>query len=241
MQAVCFEEKVFALPHRTGAHAPLFTENGQTWLNLELYNGRECETVEELLDAAGSAGHPFSRWSTIRRLRQIHGSSALLKVSAPFSALMQMTRSDRMFHWLGGKPEQVREALTLTSDATVAACAEAVRYGARVISLVDPCAMPELLGDKRYRAFAADYAVQVIRRLLPLMDGSLIHLCSRLSFTLERMGYLTSEKISLAGGLYASAICLQARQRGAPLMGHHCLHDPSPEGGSHGYALRLNA
>ena len=241
MQAVCFEEKIRTVSHNTDAYAPLYTENGQTWLSLELYHGCECESAEELLEAADRAHHPFSRWSTINRLRQTNGVPVLLKVSAPFSALMQMTRSDRMFFCLGSKPEQMHSVLALMSDAAIATCAEAVRCGARVISLADPCAMPELLGEKRYRAFAADYTVQVIRSLLPRMDGSLIHLCPRLSATLERMGYLSSEKMKLTGGLYASAICRQASLKNTPLMGHHCLHDPNCEGGSSGYALRLNA
>ena len=241
MQAVCFEEKVRTVPYKTDARSPLYTENGLIWLNLELCNGRECETVDELTEAAERACHPFSRWSTMKRLRQTNDSPVFLKVSAPFSALMQMTRSDRMFLWLGGKPEQMRKALALMSDATIMACAEAAQCGARVISLADPCAMPELLGEKRYRAFSAEYTVRVIRGLLPLMDGALIHLCPRLSFALERMGYLASEKTKLAGGLYAAAICQQAGQNSTPLMGHHCLHDPNPEGGNNGYALRLNA
>lgn len=239
MQALCFEEQLLA---ETSAMDGIrqskgYLEHGQAWIDLVM-GGGECSTVEELYASMRQITPPPSFCEAIGRISRTEGVPVFVKVSAPFSAVMQLTSSDRMFSWLGRKPDWIHVALKRMGDATVSACTEAIRSGARVISLADPSAMPELLGEKRYRAFAADYAVRVIRSLLPQMDGAVIHLCPRLSFELEKMKYLTAERIELGDGLYAQQIVRQAERKEMRLMGHHCIHD-SHKGAVHSYALRL--
>lgn len=238
MQALCFEEEIHSEPRGANALQRPYREHGQVWVELSLHSGRECETADALLCAAREARYPFARWNAMKSVSAANGEPVLLKVSAPFSALMQAARSDRMFAWLGRRPEQMYSALTLMCEATAEACADAVCRGARVISLADPCAMPELLGEKRFRAFAADFTVRLLRTLLPQADGAVIHLCPRLSHVMEHMGALTAEQIDLGDGVYARQVVRQAVRGGVRLMGHHCIHDPRA-GHIDGFALRL--
>jgi uroporphyrinogen-III decarboxylase len=164
----------------------------------------------------------------------------LLKVNGPYSILASLVEPKLFYRWLAKNPSDIHAALAQITAGSTAYIRMAFRKGVRIISLADPFANPEILGERRYREFAAAYLLKLLGEILkPLppnaeTSGSqvsprnrLIHLCPHNSVTLEQFGLLKSEAIPLdgkAGGSYTALLLSFDAGEDAVLLGNQCIY-----------------
>ena len=161
------------------------------------------------------------------------------EVQAPFSALMESIGSNRALKWICKYPQDMHRMLRMLTEQTYISCKEMTVKGVPVISLADPSAIPELMGEKRYQEFAAFYVILLLKKLFPYLDKTVIHLCPRTSLLLEKSGLVRAKVFHYENGDYADAVLTCAKDKEIRILGHRCIHTENHVDGCC-YALELN-
>lgn len=193
-------------------------------LNLDIKPSEEVDNIENLPEVLRIACSSGTMQVTLDCIENAATESVMLKVQAPFSALMMLIGSNRTFKWICSYPQEMHHALRELTEKTASFCIEAISKGTPIISLADPSGMLELLGEKRYREFCAFYVLLLLRKLYPSLDKSVVHICPRTSLILEQLQLLRAEVDHYEGENYANAVLQYAEQSENRILGHRCIN-----------------
>jgi uroporphyrinogen-III decarboxylase len=156
--------------------------------------------------------------------------AVLLRANGPYSVLASMTDPALLYRWLVKKGEYIHAALDTITTGLILYLDKAFAAGVRIVSLVDPHANPDILGEGRYREFAGSYLVKLLAelvqrgRIFPSCHS--IHLCPHSSLVLERTGFITSEPVPVknTGKPYTRQLLDFQSKPGISILGHQCIH-----------------
>jgi len=149
----------------------------------------------------------------------------LLQIQAPFSVLAYILEPMNLYKRVRKDPEGVEEILDLVGQAQIEYIKAALQLGVKIISLADPCASLELLGEKNYRLFAATPLFQMLQQLEPFVRGAVIHLCPRCSYPMEQIGFLKSQVKQMEYSNLFSVLFDQTEDPSVRFTGHQCIHE----------------
>jgi uroporphyrinogen-III decarboxylase len=149
----------------------------------------------------------------------------LLKVSGPYSVLSSVVESRTFYRWLRTNEEEVEAALERITMGLTRYISGAISAGARVISLADPYANPDVLGPAHYRRYAAASLIKLLDALSGRRSG-LIHLCPHTSVRLERHGCASFESAEASETCrsYIGQLFRFAERNGPTITGHVCVY-----------------
>jgi uroporphyrinogen-III decarboxylase len=183
----------------------------------------------------------LSEAEPVRRvLEQMRGAPKdkilLLKANGPYSILASLIDPKHFYRWLVKHRAGIHRALDqITGGLTEYLCA-AIGCGASIISLADPYASPRILGEKRYREFAAAPLVTLMKNVAAKTGGAaekpdaVIHLCPHNSVPLTQLGYTGVRNIPVRRGSYIDALI---RHPGFPpglaILGDQCIYAQNTE------------
>ena len=179
------------------------------------------ESIRKVLEIACASG---TMKTTLECIENAKPEAVMLKVQAPFSALMLLTGSDRAFQWICSYPAEMHRALRTLTERTAGFCIEAIARGTPLLSLADPSGMPELLGKRRYEEFCAFYTLLLLRKLYPHLEQAVAHICPRTSLVLEKLGLLHAEVRRTRTDRYADAVLELAADSTVRWLGHRCIN-----------------
>ena len=150
----------------------------------------------------------------------------LLQANGPYSALAPLVPPALFYRWLAKNPDDILAALDRITAGLHAYSTAAFVKGARILSLADPFAGLAVLGEERYRAFAARPLAKLLKTLSAAdFPGRVIHLCPRSSLCLERCGLLKSKPLSATGkGKSYTELLASLETREILILGHQCIH-----------------
>jgi uroporphyrinogen-III decarboxylase len=180
------------------------------------------ERSEELLEINDISEQPPVREALELVRRNSLKRDVLLSVQAPYSVLASVTDQLRLYSWLKRCPDRIRTALRMITKGLAGYVREAFSHGARIVSIADPYARPEVIGFSRYR----EYAALCQYRLLQLLEnkrGGIVHLCPHCSIRLEEYGYITVHDETFGARPYHDAL-LDSAGEGMVFVGHQCVH-----------------
>jgi uroporphyrinogen-III decarboxylase len=162
----------------------------------------------------------------------------LLKVNGPYSILASVTEPALLYRWIAKNPEQLHNGLEKITAGLAAYICEAFSLGVEIISLADPYANEEILGEKRYKEFAGSYLLKLLKRILkdenaesggkiPQRKNRIIHLCPHNSLNLEKFNLIKSETTELknSGTSYLDILREAKNLPGIQLLGHKCIYE----------------
>jgi uroporphyrinogen-III decarboxylase len=157
------------------------------------------------------------------------GKTRLLKANGPYSILASLVEPKLFYRWLAKNPSAIHAALARITRGSGEYIRQAFDKGVKILSLADPFANPAILGERRYREFAATYLLRLLGELLHEQrhEGRLIHLCPHNSLALERFGLLKSETIPLdgkAGASYTALLLSYDAGSRTTLLGNQCIY-----------------
>jgi uroporphyrinogen-III decarboxylase len=143
----------------------------------------------------------------------------LLKLNGPYSVLASLVRPELFYRWCVKHRSAVHCALASITASMEIYLNKSVDSGAGLVSLTDPYAKVSILGEKRYREFAAAYLLNLVRSV----NGKkvIIHLCPQSSIPLVEFGYFNTEDIRLNSGSYLDALI---HLQGPLLLGNRCIY-----------------
>lgn len=193
-------------------------------LNFEMGTEEDVDNIsnlQQVLEIACSSG---TMRVTLDCIENAKTEAIMLKVQAPFSALMMLVGTNRTFKWLCAYPREMHRALRLLTERTSQFCIEAISKGTPIISLADPSGMLELLGEKRYKEFCAFYMLRLLRKLYPYLDKSVAHVCPRTSLLLDKFNIVRAEVFNYEKENYADAILECVPHEDKRILGHRCIN-----------------
>ncbi|MDX9872106.1 MAG: uroporphyrinogen decarboxylase family protein [Clostridia bacterium] len=192
---------------------------------------------EELRGLPWLPDRPLMKKLLAEIAQQAGSMDILLNVNAPYSVLSQIS-SPQLPAWLLRHPDDVYTALSALTNGLSAYIHEALTHGVKVISLADPYAQKNLLGEKCHRAFAGEYQLQLLQSLAQSPARGIVHLCP-FSFTaLEEYGLLSASILTPADSDYAPALLSAANTAESIIfIGRQCLHTRRA---LHLYQMRLS-
>ena len=170
-----------------------------------IYSGEELKVTLESIELAGN-------------------EDIILRVLGPFSALLQNVDSNTLFKWLYKHKNEVHFALKKITEAQTAYINSALNKGVNIISLAEPSALVEVIGEERYREFIIYYIVKLLKEIEANLDKSIVHICPRTSYQLERCGFVTREVLSYCSNSYAQALVELAQNNNIKYIGHRCIN-----------------
>lgn len=182
---------------------------------------QNIENLPEIIDIACSSG---SLKMVMECIEFTKSEDIMLKMQGPFSILLSLVGGDQLFKWLCKYKNEINYSLDKITDAISDYATEAINKGVRIISLADPSAMADLLGEKKYKEFSAKYLISFLNKIEPYLENSLVHLCPRTSIILEKYGFVTSEIIYYERGNYAQALIELAQHSTVKFVGHRCVN-----------------
>ncbi|SHH98613.1 Uroporphyrinogen decarboxylase (URO-D) [Sporobacter termitidis DSM 10068] len=182
---------------------------------------------EQLRDIPPLPERPLIRELLAELERRSAARAILLNVSAPYS-LLALLSSQKLPAWLLRQPEEVRAALGALTDGLAGYIAAALDRGVKVVSLADPQAQRGLLGEKRYRAFAAEFQLRLLERLAESPAHGVVHLCPYSFSPLEEYGLLELSELAPPDPSYERALLSTAENAETVIfIGHQCPHTKS--------------
>jgi uroporphyrinogen-III decarboxylase len=202
------------------------------------------ETVEYLPEEALSKLPNLAEAVPVRRvleeIRKAPGDKKLLlKANGPYSILASLIDPKQLYRRLIKDRPGIHRALeTITAGLTDYLYA-AIACGVSIISLADPYANPQVLGEKRYREFAAPFLVTLMKNIASGIDGGaeagntktvILHLCPHNSVPLARLGYLNIRNITVKHDSYIDALIRPSVFKpGLTILGDQCIYAQNTE------------
>ncbi len=181
-------------------------------------------SIEELSKIAEAVycGEEFE--ATLDSIELADKEETILRVLGPFSALLQNMDSNTLFKWLYKHEHEMHLALKKVTETLTAYTNSALNKGVNIISLAEPSALAEVIGEGRYREFVLKYTVKLLKEIESNLDKSIVHICPRTSYQLERHGFVTREAISCFSNSYAQALVELAQNKNIKYIGHRCIN-----------------
>jgi uroporphyrinogen-III decarboxylase len=160
------------------------------------------------------------------------GKTVLLKANGPYSILASLISPSLFYRWLAKNKAQVHTALERITSGLVLYILKAVSKGVKILSLADPYANPDILGEKHYREFAASYLVKLLKEITNKAPGLVTHLCPHNSLVLEKYGFLkcqTEIEALASDESYINLLIALTNRKNSILLGHQCIYTEKPQ------------
>jgi uroporphyrinogen-III decarboxylase len=162
-----------------------------------------------------------------------------LSINAPFTILAQIC-PQKLYAWLMRHGELVNGALEQLTNGLAKTVIAALSSGAALISVADPLASADMLGEKRFREFAAKYQYRFLKRISASLSEQstlnnavkrsrneihgVIHLCPYGFMRLEEYGLARYAENTVPCGLYEIALLELSRKPGIHFVSKQCPH-----------------
>ena len=102
---------------------------------------------------------------------------------------------------------------------------EGIKRGAKIISYGDPVGSIDIVGPKIYEEYSGKISCNILKRVEPYLENSVIHLCGKTSTAFEKLGLSESRAIEFQEEItYGDAInrILQER-KDVKFIGNSCI------------------
>jgi hypothetical protein len=170
-----------------------------------------------------------------RVIEQIHQAPKdkiiLLKANGPYSILASLIDPKLLYRWFVKNSPAVHTALNTITAGLTDYINRTVKEGVKIISLADPYANPEILGEKRYRELAAAYLLTLLENTATAVNSIakeknvLLHLCPHNSIPLVQLGYMETKNITITPGSYIDALTKESLfPPGLTIVGNQCIY-----------------
>jgi hypothetical protein len=180
-------------------------------------------SIEELPEIAEAVYSGEELEAVLKSIELASNEDIILRVLGPFSALLENVDSNTLFKWLCKHKNETHFALNKITEGLTAYINSALNKGADIISLAEPSAMAEVIGEGHYREFVIYYTVKLLREIEANLDKSIVHICPKISYQLERYGFAAREVLSYSSNSYAQALA-ELAQSNIKYIGHRCIN-----------------
>jgi len=163
--------------------------------------------------------------NSLARVRELSGKQPFMaNAVAPYS-LLSMIASAKLMTWLVRYPDETRAALLFLAGELGWYISGLFAAGAKVVSLSDPHAQRELVGDSRFKEFCVNSQMDLLKQILKTKIKGVLHLCPYCFTPLEEYGLLGIKGTKGVNETYEYALLAAAENANETvLIGRQCPH-----------------
>lgn len=154
------------------------------------------------------------------------GEIVVLNVCGPFTILSLLIDSKYIYKALRKDKSTVENILNKIENNIVKYVKKAIENKVDIISYSDPMSSIEIVGPKVYKEIVGNTTIRTLEKLDNSIDSSVIHLCGKVSTSLQSYKNFGVEEISYNLDLrYGEAIynLLETKNKNNIFIGHNCM------------------
>lgn len=154
------------------------------------------------------------------------GEIVVLNVCGPFTILSLLIDSKYIYKALRKDKSTVENILNKIENNIVKYVKKAIENKVDIISYSDPMSSIEIVGPKVYKEIVGNTTIRTLEKLDNSIESSVIHLCGKISTSLQSYKNLEVEEISYNLDLrYGEAIynLLETKNKNNIFIGHNCM------------------
>ncbi|CEH35283.1 uroporphyrinogen decarboxylase family protein [Romboutsia lituseburensis] len=154
------------------------------------------------------------------------GEIVVLNVCGPFTILSLLIDSKYIYKALRKDKSTVENILNKIENNIVKYVKKAIENKVDIISYSDPMSSIEIVGPKVYKEIVGNTTIRTLEKLDNSIESSVIHLCGKVSTSLQSYKNLEVEEISYNLDLrYGEAIynLLETKNKNNIFIGHNCM------------------
>jgi uroporphyrinogen-III decarboxylase len=192
---------------RVDQYAFATIEELQNIKDIDFNNGR----IKEVLDATQKLSN--------------EGECVAISVEGPFTILSSIIDPMVFYKGIRKNKEKIDEFLKVLEDNIVSYIIEGIKRGAKIISYGDPVGSLDIVGPKVYEQYSGKITYNILKRVEPYLENSVIHLCGKTSTAFEKFNLSVSRSIEFEQEItYGDAInrILQER-KDVKFIGNSCI------------------
>jgi len=148
----------------------------------------------------------------------------LLPVSGAFSLLVAVAGSDFLFRNLKKSQPLLLQAIKELNVITAKRVINAIQCGVKLISFSDPSALTEVIGEKMVIQYSVEPTYEWMKLIAPSLTNSIVHICPRLSFLLEKEQLCQTEMYQCCGESLSFELLSLGKRKEIAFTGHVCIH-----------------
>ncbi|GBU27618.1 hypothetical protein R84B8_01153 [Treponema sp. R8-4-B8] len=163
--------------------------------------------------------------NNLARVRELSNKQPFMaNAIAPYS-LLSIVTSAKLLSWLVRYPNETLSALWFLAEELSWYISELFIAGVKVVSLSDPHAQRELIGNSRFVKFCAGSQMALLKQILKLNVKGILHLCPYCFMPLEEYGLIGIKENKTANKTYEHALLTAAdNAKETVLIGGQCPH-----------------
>jgi MtaA/CmuA family methyltransferase len=192
---------------RVGSYAFNTIEELERIKRIDLNSGR----IKEVLDSIETLNN--------------EGETAVLSVEGPFTIISSLMDPMIFYRILRKNVEAVDKLLIHIEDSIVNYITEGVKRGAKIISYGDPVGAIDITGPKVFKDFSGKSTYRILKRIEPMLNNTLLHICGKTSTALESTGFCQTEALEFDEGItYGKAINeILLTRKDVRIIGNGCI------------------
>jgi uroporphyrinogen-III decarboxylase len=205
------------------------TQGGFETVQYLIENPEALYKLPNIADSEG-ARRVLEQVSRARRTEPAD-KTIMLKANGPYSILASLIDPAYLYRWLIKYPAAIHHGLDRITGGLTDYLFAAVTHGASIISLADPYANIDILGEKYYREFAAPYLMALLQNMDSKINAQtekpniIIHLCPHNSIPLVQLGYMSMRDIAVCHDTYTGALISPPNfEPGLSILGNQCVY-----------------
>lgn len=185
---------------------------------------RDMGELMEIADINYNIGRISQVLKSINILKNSCETSALC-IDGPFTIMAAILEPAIFYKALLRDRINSESILNKVEDVIVNYAAEGIKRGSDIISYGDPAGSLDIVGPKFYREFSGPSTNRILKRIEPLLKGSVLHVCGRTSTALTTFGFadmkteFVSKDMTYGQGIKEILRC----RKDIKLIGNSCI------------------
>ncbi|MFD3157816.1 uroporphyrinogen decarboxylase family protein [Haloimpatiens sp. FM7330] len=182
----------------------------------------DFKNIKEIDFTKGRIGEVLK---SIEKLRQA-GEIVCLNVEGSFTIVSSLMEPRVFYKALRKNKDEAEKLLKVVEDSIVKYILEGIKRGANIISYGDPVGTIDIVGPKVYKEVSGKITYNILKRIEDKLECSIVHLCGKISTSLENIDLLQVEPIKYDDSLtYGEALVtlINKNNNNVKFIGHWCI------------------
>lgn len=205
-----------------GANIKLGNEKTGPRVDSYIYNNiEELEYIEDIDLSKGRIKEVLDAVEIIKN----QGEIVCLNVEGPFTIISSLIDPMIFYRGIRKNRDIVDKFIKVIEDSIVKYILEGIKRGADIISFADPVGAMDIVGPKMYKEVSGKISLNILKRVQPYLNKTLIHLCGKTSTAFEEIGFCEALPIEFDKNItYGQSILeLLEKNNDVKIIGHWCI------------------
>ncbi len=139
----------------------------------------------------------------------------------PFTIISSLIDPSLFYRWIRKSPELIDNFIRKIEDSIIDYILAGIDNGAKIISFSDPVGSIDIVGPRVYKKISGKVSYNILRRIEPFLNNTVVHLCGKTSSALEEIELSSTKTLTGFNIPYGEAIISNLGK--IKYMGNKCI------------------